>query len=180
MKKLQVIDYQPLWKDQFENLKNRIWPEISDHCIAIEHVGGTSVENLAAKPIIDIDIIIESNLKLPVIIKILNKLGYKHRGNFGVNGREVFVCITPDFPHNLYVCLDQCTALKNHLVLRDHFRKNPIDRNRYSKLKKQLAHKYPRDIDSYINGKTDFILSILKKYNFNLKELKTIENINKK
>ena len=180
MEELQVIDYQPSWKSQFEKLKNHIWPEVSTYCIAIEHVGSTSVEGLVAKSVIDIDIIIESNSKLPPIIKSLNKLGYKHRGNFGVNGREVFTCTKADFPHNLYVCLDKCTALKNHLILRDHLRQNHLDRNYYSKLKKQLAKKYSYDIDSYIDGKTNFILNILKKYNFDLKELKTIESINKK
>ena len=148
--------------------------------MAIEHVGSTSVEGLAAKPVIDIDIIIDSNLKFPVITKILNELGYKHKGNLGVNGREVFQCIKPDFPHNLYVCLDKCTALKNHLILRNHLRENPLDRNHYSKLKKQLAQKYSHDIDLYIAGKTEFILSVLKKYDFNLEELEIIKNINKK
>ena len=57
MKKIIVEDYNPEWKLQFEALKNLLQQHLQGLFISIEHVGSTSVEGLAAKPIIDLDII---------------------------------------------------------------------------------------------------------------------------
>ena len=59
MANIEVVDYQPHWKRQFEYLKTQIWPKISKYSLSIEHVGSTSVEGLAAKPIMDINISME-------------------------------------------------------------------------------------------------------------------------
>lgn len=53
-------------------------------------MGSTSVEGLAAKPIIDIDVVIEDMSVLPDIIKGLEKAGYEYEGNLGIEGREAF------------------------------------------------------------------------------------------
>ena len=177
---IKVMDYQSEWKDQFESLKARIWPKVSKHSIKIEHIGSTSIEGLVAKPVVDLDIVVKNRSNLLAVIKVLSGIGYSHRGNLGVDGREAFAYEAPDIPHNLYMCLDQCTAFKNHIFLRNHLRKNSKDREHYSQLKQLLAWKYPNDIESYIDGKTEFILRILKKHDLSSDELSKIEDVNKK
>jgi GrpB-like predicted nucleotidyltransferase (UPF0157 family) len=81
--------------------------------------------------------------------------------------------------HHLYVIYKDALALKNHLTLKKHLQNNPIDKEAYCKLKRDLASKYPNDIDSYVTGKTDFIISILKQYDFTQEELDSIIQINK-
>ncbi len=56
----------------------------------IEHVGSTSVPNLDAKPIIDIDIVFTESKTLPMIKAALEAIGYYHNGNQGIEDREVF------------------------------------------------------------------------------------------
>ena len=88
-KNVVVENYNPIWAEHFNQLKDAIWPSINDTSAAIEHVGSTSVVGLAAKPIIDIDIVVDSLDVLPIIIERLRPLGYEHRGNLGIEGREV-------------------------------------------------------------------------------------------
>lgn len=177
---IEVCEYSLQWKQNFELLKSQIWPAISDYADRIEHVGSTSVEGLWAKPVIDLDIVVKSKELFNGVIQGLESIGYAHRGNLGIEGREAFKKENPAFKHNLYACDEDCLAFRNHIVLRDHLRKYPDDRDKYSKLKQELAVKFPNDIDSYIDGKTDFILSILNQYEIQSDDLAAIEMANKK
>ena len=44
--------------------------------------------------------------------------------------------------HNLYVCVEGCDALRNHILLRDHLRAHPRDARAYGELKRELARTY--------------------------------------
>ncbi len=90
MDKIIVEEYNPKWKDWYEELKSTIWPAVSDYALNIEHVGSTSIENLSAKPKIDIDIIVNDLNASNDCITALDKIGYKHRGDLGIVGREAY------------------------------------------------------------------------------------------
>ncbi len=161
---VQVEEYDPEWPEHFRRLRDRIWPCVSDVAISIEHVGSTSVPGLAAKPAIDVDIVIPSRNELGVVAMRLAPLGYTHRGNLGIEDRDAFSGPEGQPHHHLYVCPRDSLALRNHITLRDHLRSHPQDVTRYSGLKRQLAEKFSRDIDRYVEGKSAFILSILARY----------------
>ncbi|MDB6124791.1 MAG: dephospho-CoA kinase/protein folding accessory protein, partial [Pedosphaera sp.] len=150
--KIIVENYNPEWVNHFEKIKKTIWKEVSDVAVSIEHVGSTSVVGLPAKPVIDIDIVISSLQELPGVIERLQKLGYKHRGNLGIEGRDAFYAPQGTIKHNLYVCLQGGLALKNHLLLRERLRKDPVARFQYGELKKSLALKFSDSIEEYIEG----------------------------
>ena len=63
---------------------------LGDLAVAIEHVGSTAVPGLAAKPIIDLVVVIASRAQLPAVIAALARLGYIHEGDKGIPGREAF------------------------------------------------------------------------------------------
>ena len=157
-----VVDYDPAWPQVFENLRSRVSEVVSDIAISIEHVGSTAVPGLAAKPVIDMGIVVPSEIEIAMAINRLAALGYIHRGDLGIAGREAFRS-TEDLPqHNLYLYIQGNAALANHLSIRDHLRQNPAAVAAYGKLKKDLARRFPGDIDSYVAGKTDFLLAILR------------------
>lgn len=174
---IQVDDYNPQWPIWFANLKEQIWPVVKDVALAFEHVGSTSVPGLAAKPIIDIDIVIESAEQLPLAIRGLQSLGYEHRGNMGIEGREAFKAPSQEIRHNLYVCIKDGIAVRNHINLREHLKKNPQARKDYEALKRRLASS-ENSIDTYVEGKTAFIVSILKQYEMNANELSIVTKSN--
>ncbi len=158
-----VVPYDPEWPARFEALRRRVWDAVRDVAMAVEHVGSTAVPGLAAKPIVDMTVVVPSPVDVPRAIALLERLGYQHRGNLGIVGREAFHA-PPDLPaHRLYVCAQDSLALANHLALRDWLRSHPDDANTYGALKQQLASRFRDDIDGYVDGKTDFIASILEK-----------------
>lgn len=157
-----------------------IWPAVAPYAEAIELVGSTSVEGLAAKPIIDIDIIYQNPQALTSIIAALSSIGYSHLGDLGIPSRDAFKSSVTLPRHNLYACLTDSLALRNHLTLRDHLRENSRDRYRYSKLKRDLAARYPNDIDAYIEGKTKLITEILSQYEISENDIADITTVNRK
>lgn len=140
--------------------------------MSIEHIGSTSVVGLAAKPIIDIDVVISSRLHLKEVIEKLNSIDYVHQGNLGIPGREAFMWPEETRRHHVYVCSVDTPNLHDHLIFRDYLRTHPKTVLAYSNLKRRLALKYRNDRDGYTNSKTEFINSILAKarseYGFNV------------
>ena len=175
---IQVVDYDSQWPKQFLKLKANLWPRIEDLAMAFEHVGSTAVPGLSAKPILDIDVVIESAKTLPAISARLWKAGYVHCGNLGVDGREAFKSSTSSVSHNLYVCLADGEALRNHLTVREYLRANSAARDLYAQLKRDLAERYPDSIDKYVEGKTEFLVGILAAHGFSPSSLERIRQIN--
>jgi GrpB-like predicted nucleotidyltransferase (UPF0157 family) len=121
-----VVDYCPEWPQTFESLREVYKDTLGDLILDIHHVGSTSVAGLAAKPVIDIDLVIENRSILPDLISRLENLGYEHRGDLGIQDREAFGRRSESAPvdgsgqvwpkHNLYCCHRDCIPLRNHLV----------------------------------------------------------------
>lgn len=157
-----ILDYDPSWPDVFEALRRAVWAAVCDIALSVEHVGSTAVSGLAAKPVIDMDIVVDALEKVPAAIARLAELGYVHAGNLGIEDREAFNAPDGLPPHHLYVCVEGSAALLNHLALRDFLRSNPAAAAEYGRLKKQLAAQFPNDIDSYVAGKTAYLLQVLR------------------
>ncbi len=174
-----VTDYNPKWNFYFEELKVYLLNHI-DSSLPIVHIGSTSVQGLSAKPIIDLTIIVDSFNQFTLVKDALEKINYIHKGDQGIKDREVFKLTQPNifYAHHLYVSYRESLSLKNNLTLKKHLENHPEDVKRYSDLKRSLAQKYPHDIDSYIKGKTHFIITILKQYNFTINELEEIIGYN--
>jgi GrpB-like predicted nucleotidyltransferase (UPF0157 family) len=157
-----IVDYDPRWAHAFEALRARIWPAVEDCAVSIEHVGSTSVPGLAAKPILDIDVVVASQEAMFLAINRLATIGYTHRGNLGIEGREAFSAVVNEPAHHLYVCCEDSAALRDHLAFRDYLRTHPDTVNAYSVLKRALARQFPNDIDRYATAKTDFVTGVLE------------------
>ena len=111
-----VVDYDEAWPARFETLRARIWPALSDVALRVEHVGSTSVPGLAAKPIIDMTVVVAQRSDVPAVIERMATLGYRHQGTLGVEDREAFEH-GPDLPrHNLYVCPECTIGLVNQVT----------------------------------------------------------------
>ena len=160
-----IEDYDLCWPEQFELLRARLSRCLETLAAAIEHVGSTAVPRLAAKPIIDIDVLLKSGADLPEAITRLEILGYKHRGDLGVAGREAFRAPSNDVPHHLYVHRPQSREYIRHITFRNHLRANPEDARAYERLKRTLAKDYRDDREAYNLAKTQFVEAILRRVN---------------
>ena len=175
-----VADYDERWPELFEELRARVWPAVADLALRIEHVGSTSVPGLAAKPIIDITIVVAQRDEVAAAIERLTSLGYQHRGNLGIEDREAFD-EPADLPrHNLYVCPEGTIGIVNQMAVRDYLRAHPDIARGYGELKKRLAAQFPDDIESYVVGKTDFVLDVLRRAGLTGEQLTSIERVNRR
>lgn len=163
-KNVVVEKWNPKWKDEFERIVDSLGKDVIYNSIKIEHVGSTSVEGLSAKPIIDLDIVIEND-KFEIIKRLLNDKGYKHEGDLGIEGREAFSYSGKGelMTHHLYVCSKDSKELFKHITFRDFLKSNPALASEYSKVKEQAAILYPDDIDKYMEFKSEIIEKIYKR-----------------
>jgi GrpB-like predicted nucleotidyltransferase (UPF0157 family) len=156
-----VSEYDPAWPGQFELLCSRVAGALGDLAERIDHVGSTAVPELAAKPIIDVDVLLKSSSDFPAALTKLSDLGYEHRGDLGIPGREAFAAPAGGPAHHLYVCLPEDAEFHRHVLLRDYLRAHPADAKAYGELKKVLAAKYSGDREAYIEGKRTFVEELL-------------------
>ena len=158
-----VVDYDPEWPTLFREIRTRVAPQVAELGVAVEHVGSTSVPGLAAKPIIDVDIVVPDVGDVPVVIERLVAIGYVHQGDLGIDGREAFKA-PPEGPcHHLYVVVKDGGPHRDHIDLRDYLRDHPHEAQRYAAIKQQIAYLLATDRDAYGRAKNEIVEDLLKR-----------------
>jgi GrpB-like predicted nucleotidyltransferase (UPF0157 family) len=158
---IEILDYDPAWPLLFQELAARVLTALGSGALRAEHVGSTAVTGLAAKPIIDLDVVVASPGDLPEVIRRLGTLGYVHQGDLGVLGREAFRGTPSEPPHHLYACVEGAAALTRHLRFRDALRTDSTLRDRYAELKRSVAVLHGNDRTAYTQAKHAFIEGVL-------------------
>lgn len=159
-----VHPYNPAWPSWFEQIKAFVKPTLDDVAHTIEHVGSTAIPGMTAKPIIDIDIIVDRSV-FPLAKERLALLGYSHQGDLGIPEREAFDLVEQQMkqslpPHHLYVCFTSAAALHEHLCFRNFLREHREWVEWLSKHKVQLCQRYANERQAYIDGKADMVREI--------------------
>lgn len=158
-----VTDYDPDWPSWFETIRRNLWPVVDGIAIRIDHVGSTAVTGLAAKPIIDLDVVVASSDEVAPVIERLALIGCRWRGDLGVAGREAFGPLPMEgLPaHHLYLVVENNRAHVDHWLLRDFLRHDPEARARYAALKRRNAELAKGDIDFYVAAKAGLVAELL-------------------
>jgi GrpB-like predicted nucleotidyltransferase (UPF0157 family) len=112
-----------------------------------------------AKPIIDIDIVMRSDAAFSDVVARLGEIGYVHKGDQGIPGREVFKAVDSTapyilpprewMPHHLYVCSMDGLELRRHLAFRDALRADEDLRREYEQRKLEIAARSGGDRSVY-------------------------------
>lgn len=175
---LVVVPYDPQWPHRFEEIAASLRDALGAlPVVAIEHVGSTSVPDLAAKPVIDVDVVVTRDIVRAAVAAIASA-GYEPLGEMGVPDRFAFRSPVGAPRQNIYVTVVGSLALRNHLGLRDTLRACPDLRDEYGAVKLALAARTD-DIDVYVDGKTDIVLRILQKVGLAQHELDELEGVNR-
>ena len=157
---IEIVEHDQRWATTFESLRTRyVAALVGVPVVAIEHVGSTAVSGLAAKPVIDIDIVVERSA-VGAAIAAMEADGFRSRGDLGIPDRWALAEPAGLPRTNTYVVVDGSLQHRNHVGLRDVLRRDVALRDEYGAVKRALAAVVV-DIDDYIIGKSDVIGRIL-------------------
>jgi GrpB-like predicted nucleotidyltransferase (UPF0157 family) len=155
-----VADYDPDWPMWFERAAAEIRDALGDAVLQLDHVGSTSVPGLAAKPLIDINLVVADTTDEDAYVPKLEPLGYELR----VREPDWFehrLLRGYDPPVNLHVFPQGCEEVERMVVLRDWLRTHDDDRELYERTKRELATKQWKYVQNYADAKTEVIQGIL-------------------
>jgi GrpB-like predicted nucleotidyltransferase (UPF0157 family)/predicted N-acetyltransferase YhbS len=157
-----LVEHDPAWADQFAALAQRLGAGLEGIDVTIEHVGSTSVPGLAAKPWLDIDVVVRTEPEVAIVAERLSTLGYRPKGTRGIPGRLAFDQ-PPGLPtHALYVVVEGSPPYLDHVLLRDLLRRRPDLAARYEAVKRANAHRLGEDLFSYSDAKVEVIQELLR------------------
>lgn len=158
-----VSEYDPAWPLKYETEKEKIEAILEHNCIALYHIGSTSVPGLAAKPIIDIMAAVRSLEQADAAAEKFSRIGYEYLGEFGIPGRRYLRKGGDERTHQIHIFqADDRKNIERHLAFRDYLRTHEEECREYAALKKELARRFPYDIDGYCDGKEKFVRTMEK------------------
>jgi len=177
---VRLEQHNPSWALEFARVKASLENILSSvPVISILHVGSTSIPNLLAKPILDIDIVV-SRSNLSAASFALESAGYVACGDLGIPDRYCFrqpgyigdsyLTAGGDMKRNTYVTVEGCRNLRNHLDMKKVLLEDEHLRDEYAARKRDLLEGSGEEgigIDEYCAGKTGVILKILRKAGWN-------------
>lgn len=158
---VRVVPYAPAWPALFAAEAERIRAALGGLPLRLEHMGSTGIPGLAAKPIVDILAGRPPGSAVAPYVEALVRAGYVHRGEQGIPGREFFRRGDPRSYH-LHLAEEGAPAWRTPLAFRDALRADPALAAEYTRLKLELAARFPRDREAYIEGKGPFVAGVLR------------------
>jgi GrpB-like predicted nucleotidyltransferase (UPF0157 family) len=159
---ITLVDYDPDWAALYAREAERIRSVLGDRVLLLEHAGSTSVPELAAKPKIDIVLVVADTADEAAYVPYLEAAGYVLR----VREPEWFehrLFGGPDTDINLHVFSASCAEVERMLRFRDHLRRHEADRLLYERTKRELAARTWKYTQNYADAKTAVVQEILSR-----------------
>lgn len=155
-----LAEYDPGWPQLFEREAERIRTALGERALRIEHAGSTSVPGLAAKPVIDVVLVVADSADEEAYVPPLEAAGYvlsirephwyEHRVFKG-----------PDTNVNLHVFSQGCPEIDRMVLFREWLRRNESDRQLYERTKRELAGKEWKYTQNYADAKSAVVEEII-------------------
>ena len=158
--RITLQDYDPAWPEWFAREEERIRGALGDAVLRLEHVGSTSVPGLAAKPLIDILLVVPDSDDEDAYVPALVEAGYYLRlREPGWYRHRLLKDSDPEV--NLHVFSPACEELDRMLVFRDRLRERPDERAEYEAVKRDLATRTWERGQDYADAKTRVVERII-------------------
>jgi GrpB-like predicted nucleotidyltransferase (UPF0157 family) len=161
---IELAEYDPSWPELFRREEERIRAALGERVVQLEHVGSTAVPGLAAKPVIDMCLVVADSSDEEAYVPALQAAGYVLR----IREPEWYehrVFKGPDTNVNLHVYSEGCPEIERYLLLRDRLRSNDADRELYERTKRELAQREWKYVQNYADAKTALVEEIIARAN---------------
>lgn len=159
---VRVVEYDARWPRLFAAERRRILRQCGTPALRLEHVGGTSIPGLCAKPVLDIAAGRPRDAVIEDCVAAFERAGYAHRGEQGVPGREFFRRGQPRAYH-VHLVEEGGSLWRDYLAFRDFLRADADAARRFAGVKHLLAARFPHDRESYISAKSPYVEEILRR-----------------
>lgn len=156
--KIEVVAYRKEWAAQFISERERLKAALPIVFLQIFHIGSTSVKGLAAKPIIDLLLVVDNLQDLDDHRVIFEQLGYEVCGEFGIPGRRYYRKGGDQRTHQIHAfAYNNLYEIERHLAVRDYLRTHTDAVARYATVKRAAAEFSGNDIEKYGDFKETFV-----------------------
>ena len=157
---ITLVPYDPAWPGLFDREAARIRAALGPDVLQLEHTGSTSVPGLAAKPIIDITLVVPDSAEEDAYVPALAAAGYRlairEPGWF-----EHRLLRGSDPSVNLHTFSRGCPEVERMVRFRDRLRTNNADRDLYQRTKRELAAREWGYVQDYADAKGEVVEAIL-------------------
>ncbi len=154
---IRVVDYDPTWPARFDDLATRVRTALGATALRIEHIGSTAVPGLAAKPVIDVLVVVADVTDEARFVPPLEAAGFELR----VREPGHRMMRTPGRTAHLHFFEPGDEAIPAYLDLRERLRADRADRELYAATKRELAQRDWADMNEYAEAKSEVIAAIL-------------------
>lgn len=189
--RIAVLEHDPAWADHFERIKSELANVlVKVPFLSIEHVGSTSIPGLAAKPIIDIDVVVAPEY-YPAAASALSYGGYVFkpepttidRMSFRYQAHALDSGATKptedgDIRRAVYLVMPTASSYRNHVAVRKILLGHPELLNEYAEVKRELAKLEFESIGQYGARKSEILQKILAQGDLDEKMRVSIARLN--
>ena len=157
---IRLVGYDPGWPGLFEREDQRIRAALGDRVVRLEHTGSTSVPGLAAKPQIDMTLVVPDSSDESTYAPDLEAAGYR----LAIREPDWFehrVFKGPDTNVNLHVFSPGSPEIERMVGFRDWLRTHDDDRDLYEQTKRELAAREWQYVQNYADAKTTVVEEII-------------------
>ncbi|MEO8884039.1 MAG: GrpB family protein [Devosia sp.] len=162
VEEIHLVPYDPSWPDKYAAERDVVVSCLIRPPLLIAHMGSTSIPGIAAKPVIDIIVLVADLAEGHAAVPALEATGYSFWRDNPDKSKLYLVRGLPNRTHNLHIHAD-AEEVRRHLLFRDHLRADPAARDAYQALKQELAIRYRTDREAYSKAKSAFVDDIVAK-----------------
>ena len=154
---VEVVPYDKNWPKVYQDEERALQNALGSTFDTSYHIGSTSIPKLAAKPVIDILLVVPDLTQLDELASRFELLGYEVMGEYGIRGRRYYRKGGNRRTHQIHAFKTGDSNITRHIAFRDYLIAHPNVMIEYQVLKQKLALTCENDIARYCDGKDSFI-----------------------
>jgi GrpB-like predicted nucleotidyltransferase (UPF0157 family) len=158
---VRLAEYDGRWPGLFAAEEQRIRTHCGNVPLRFEHIGGTSIPGMCAKPVLDIAAGRPHGTSVQDCLGAFEQAGYLHRGERGLPGREYF-CRGQPRAYHVHLVDVEGHLWRDYLAFRDYLRANAEATQQFADVKRELARRFAQDREAYTSAKSSHVQEILR------------------
>jgi GrpB-like predicted nucleotidyltransferase (UPF0157 family) len=162
-RQIEICDWSPAWPEKFRLKAAAVRRGLGGRALRIDHIGSTSIQGLAAKPIIDMQISVAGFEPIEEMTEPLAAIGYLWRSANPDLTKRYFRERQDDERTHIHVRRLGSWHEQWALLFRDYMRTHVEEHAPYVAVKRRLAAGHSNDGAAYTEGKANHLWGIIRR-----------------